>query len=163
VGDVPRIKELFNGLRGSLISVDMMRDALGFVFVRITNRGVGLSSVTLELFVPWQGERHWIARIDPEGNPLTLQGTFDRGPVGLVGPGESIFWKEPGFSLPRSQMLELRFFVGLASDLESLPVMLRVSTGAMSALARFSATLVQPAQTTIRDPARGLRADASSR
>jgi hypothetical protein len=118
-------------LRPEPILTEFHRDDMGFLHARLTNRAGRGGSVNLELSVPAVHEGHWIARVDPGGNPLMDQGRFIRVPTTDNPYMAELTWTESALQLPtRGRSVDLRFFVGYASALDLLPVRFRLTNKA---------------------------------
>ena len=102
------------------IQAELSRGTDGFVLVRITNHGPDMDDATLMLSVPSIGAQHWIARVDPGGNPAMQQGHFEHGGTDSTGQSQTVSWHESGLAIPGGgKSSEFRFFVGLAASAES--------------------------------------------
>jgi hypothetical protein len=117
------LKSMLSRRRGENLSTEISRDEAGFVLVRITNNGQDLNDATVTFSLPWQGDGHWIARIDPGGHPSMDTGRFEVDPSGAGNGGPLISWYESEISIPGGGIeTEIRFFVGVAATIKTLDV-----------------------------------------
>ncbi len=126
---------------------------MGFVVVRITNHGRAWDDGELTFSLPWQGDGHWLARIDPGGHPIMDNGWFEVVQTGAADGVKLIRWHESHLSIPGGGTeTEIRFFVGVAATIETLDVRLELAARGVEGSYDCSVALPRTAPADAENP-----------